>query len=55
MIIKCSFCRKTADAPLWPEGKPEGWELMPDGIIVCPSPEHRGGVDKDVTIPGPSR
>src|SRR5438445_10188572 len=27
--IKCNFCPKTIEAPLWPDEKPPGWDLTP--------------------------
>ena len=29
MAIKCNFCPKTIEAPLWPDEKPPGWDLTP--------------------------
>ncbi len=49
--IKCSFCPKTVEAPLWPEQKPPGWDLTPDGKIICPA--HEGGFEGELKVPMP--
>ncbi len=46
--IKCSFCRETVEAPLWPEQKPPGWELTSDGMIICQA--HEGGFDGELKV-----
>lgn len=47
--INCSFCQETVEAPLWPEEKPLSWELMRDGVIICPS--HEAGFDGELKVP----
>jgi len=29
MAIKCNFCPKTIEVPLWPDENPPGWDLTP--------------------------